>query len=164
MTTPYAPADLLSRVILPALAALAVDPPENIGKVSTLLLRTCKQESNLGEFRKQMDGGPALGIWQMEPATATDIWTSYLYFRLTIQARIVLALANGDRIKDLAFNDRYACMMARLQYLRSPLEIPDASDVEGQAALYLRVYNAGGKATVAEFCANAQAVADQMTA
>ena len=38
-----------------------------------LLMGTAAQESHLGKYRKQIGGGPALGIFQMEPATFNDI-------------------------------------------------------------------------------------------
>lgn len=40
-----------------------------------LLLGTTAQESHMGTYIKQVGKGPALGIYQMEPATHKDIWT-----------------------------------------------------------------------------------------
>ncbi len=45
----------------------------NSDKARFLLLCTAAIESNCGYYIKQVDG-PALGIWQMEPATHDDIW------------------------------------------------------------------------------------------
>ena len=44
-----------------------------------LLIGTCDIESNLGTYLYQING-PALGIYQMEPATHDDIILNYLKY------------------------------------------------------------------------------------
>ena len=120
------------------------------------------QESACGNMIVQEDGGPALGIWQMEPATHDDVWKNFLAFHSQLATAVrgwaVLPIVNPPQADQLPGNLYYACAMARVQYYRSPDPLPAVGDVDGQAAYYLRVYNAGGKATVAEFVANWRAV------
>ena len=67
---------LLDRVIAPAL--------EKIGLWSRaaeeLVLGTAIIESGL-TYLKQHGDGPALGLWQVEPATHDDLYTNFLNYR-----------------------------------------------------------------------------------
>jgi hypothetical protein len=45
-----------------------------------LLLGTAAQESQFGTYFRQIGGGPALGVFQMEPDTEIDIWDNYLRY------------------------------------------------------------------------------------
>lgn len=113
-----------------------------------LLLGTAAQESKL-RYLRQLGGGPALGLWQIEPATERDIWNNYLAFRQDLEARI---RDLQSPFQGLAVNLPYGCAMARLVYRRSPLPLPPAGDVAGLAQLWKQVYNTPrGKGTVAEF-------------
>ena len=147
---------LKTLIITPVLAKLALPNPD---AASELLLATAMQESACGNMIVQEGGGPALGIWQMEPATELDLHTNFLAFRPALAAAISgLTLGSQLASSELPGNLYYACAMARVQYYRSPDPLPAVGDVDGQAAFYLRVYNAGGKATTAEFVANWRAV------
>lgn len=123
-----------------------------------LLLGTAAQESGDGEFIFQVGGGPALGVWQMEPATHDDIWQNYLAYRKDLSARMErLVLDAFPKASQMSGNIFYACAMARVQYLRSPLPLPAAGDLKGQAELYKQVYNTpGGAATIDEYLKNAK--------
>ncbi len=152
------PAQLRDDVIRPVLAALQQPQHDQSAYDGTavveLLLGTAMQESHLGDFIQQVRG-PALGIWQMEPATEKDIWTNFLAFRGPLSASVTRLLVAGmDRTAQLAGNLYYACAMARVRYLRAPGALPAAGDIDAQAAYYVQNYNAGGKATVAEYKAN----------
>ena len=65
---------------------LIIEPTlEAIGMNSTsaveLLLGTMATESWAGTYIKQIKNGPALGVYQMEPATHDDIVINYLNHR-----------------------------------------------------------------------------------
>ncbi|MDX1428656.1 MAG: hypothetical protein R3282_00145, partial [Rhodothermales bacterium] len=82
---------LLIDAIRPALAAL-----EKKGRASEeLLLGTAIQESLL-EFRRQLGGGPARGLFQMEPATHDDCWENYLNFRRSLAETVKSTLEPGE--------------------------------------------------------------------
>lgn len=126
----------------------------------SLLLGTAAAESGL-IFRKQLDDGPARGLWQMEPRTGVDIFEHYLKFKpafhmtlmsLWIDLRHVpyWTPAIQDMIFHLEINDDFACAMARIHYLRDPDPIPDS--VEEQARYWKRVYNTpAGAGTVEHY-------------
>ena len=107
------------------------------------------------EFRalRQHPTGPALGLWQMEPASADDIWTNFLRFRPDLEGRIHAMLApTHSRDMQLIDNLRYGAAMARLQIWRSPSRLPASVDPAMFAAIWKRDYNtAAGKGTEAKF-------------
>lgn len=142
------------HIVRPALERLGLwsEAAEN------LLLGTAAQESYLGHFLHQLGGGPAIGPFQMEPATHQDIWTNYLDYRPKL-ASIVLAIAGKSLAPEeaLAYNLRYAAAMARIQYRRVPQRLPDANDIEGLARYWKDHYNtSAGAGTVEEFIENYQ--------
>jgi hypothetical protein len=103
--------------------------------VEELLMFTAANESHLGVYRHQING-PALGIFQMEPATHADIWSNFLRYRTPLQH--LLQPCDSDRLEN---DDPYAIALARCQYLRAPEAIPDKGDIEGIWNLYKLRYN-----------------------
>ena len=118
-----------------------------------LLLCTAAIESECGHYIKQV-GGPALGIWQMEPATHSDIWENCdaLYDALG-QSVVHLALHSNvnenhafDGEADLIHSPMYACAMARLKYSMDAKALPKYNggtdlDLDMFYRYYKRVYN-----------------------
>lgn len=159
------PREVRDTIVIPTLTTLALGYRQ---QDIDLLMGTGMQESGF-KFRRQLGGGPALGLWQMEPATHDDCWKNFLAFRRTLAIR-VNSIGGWDHPTNpsaslLETNDAYACAMARIKYLRTPEPFPDPSKdgyVEALASFYCRHYNAGGKATVAEFVANWKALQDAL--
>lgn len=119
-----------------------------------LLLGTCAQESQMGTYIKQING-PALGIFQIEPATHKDVWDNYLSYRPDLSAKILEFGKQHDA--SLVINLAYATAIARIIYLRAPDELPRANDVAGLAQYYKRYYNTiNGAGTTAQFINNYQ--------
>ena len=115
-----------------------------------LVLGTALVESR-GEYIKQLGKGPALGIFQMEPATARDIWESYLMFNEPLGGLVRGLMTNivEDNDVEIIGNLYYAAAMCRIHYRRVPRALPGPSDVEGMAAYWKRFYNTpAGKGTV----------------
>jgi hypothetical protein len=81
-------------------------------------LGTAIVESKL-KYRKQI-GGPALGLFQMEPNTHNDIWNNFLKYRDGLRRAIIKIFGTDLHAKDLENNDDYATIMARIHYLRTP--------------------------------------------
>lgn len=135
-----------------------------------LLLGTAAAESGL-IFRKQLDDGPARGLWQMEPTTAYDIFQNYLAWRRPLWLDVreiwleVRSMPSSHPLwvpmrTELEYHlekcDDFACAMARIHYLRDPHPIPDA--LEGQAAYWKKVYNTpAGAGTVEHYMARWEA-------
>lgn len=150
---------LRGRVIRPALLFVGL----HSDAAEELLLGTACQESHCGEYLEQLGGGPAIGVWQMEPATHDDIWRNFLRYRPGLGSLVaMLACArhqgSGDvRVRAEALSGclEYAAVMARIQYLRDPAPLPAAGDIPAQAAMWKRVYNtARGKGEIAEYLGN----------
>ncbi len=126
-----------------------------------LMLGTAAAESSLVD-RVQIGGGPALGYWQMEPATAASLWNHYLRqpkkYKLFLKVmRIMVDLPRwvGDYFPmpehviktEFRYGDDFAAALARVQYLTFPERIPDT--LEGQAAYWKKYYNtSAGAGTV----------------
>jgi len=106
-----------------------------------LLMATCANESNLGEYRTQIHG-PARGIFQMEGEDFDDIWKNYLHYKPELAAKI-MSNNNGKQgtVDDLINNDAYAIAMCRVHYLRSPGSLPPSTDIEQIWNYYKLHYN-----------------------
>ncbi len=136
-------------VIVPALKAINLYSPA----AAELLLGTALQESRL-QYLKQIGKGPALGLFQMEPATHNDIWDNYLGYRKELAAK-VLKLGHSLQPAALATDLLYAAAMCRVHYRRAPDRLPEQGDYEAQAEFYKRIYNTyEGAATVDEYLEN----------
>ena len=124
-------------------------------KALMLLLGTAAQESHLGTYIRQING-PALGIFQMEPATFNDITDNFLNYKRHLKERII-KVCNVQSLQsaDLEFNLALAVCFARLQYYRRPEPLPET--VEQMAAYWKQWYNTPlGKGTEKEFIQNYQ--------
>ena len=115
---------------------------------------TIAQESAYGNYRRQIGGGPALGIVQMEPNTFCDIIDNYLDYRPHIWNRIAqISGVLSPNPNDLVNNDKLAICMCRIQYYRQKEAIP--KDLVGWARFWKKHYNTHlGKGTEAEFIKN----------
>jgi len=136
------------RVIRPSLKRLGLHSLA----AELLLLGTAITESKLSAL-VQKGGGPALGVYQIEPATHTDIWRNYLAYRPVVAARVLTLAAGGvGRSEQLVWNLAYATAIARLVYRRRPEPMPAAGDVPGLAAYWKAHFNtAAGRGTAAKF-------------
>lgn len=108
-----------------------------------LLTGTALAETRAAYVR-QVGGGPALGLWQMEPATHDDCWQNFL--RFPAQSRFatdIRAMLGGDisQVEQLVCNLRYACAMARIRYYRAQEPLPHATDATGLSAYHKAHYN-----------------------
>ena len=101
-------------------------------RVLPLLLGTCAVESSFGRWRVQLGGGPARGIYQMEPATFRWLRTKY-----GKRYPSVSEYSFADQQND----DHQATVMARLRYLAVPEQLPPADDLHAQADYWKRHYN-----------------------
>ena len=118
-----------------------------------LLLKTAAHESKFGTYLKQIGGGPALGIFQVEPDTEKDIWLNYLRFNLDLTEKIKkLTGIDGPNLSALEGDLRYQVIMARLVYRRVRFTLPDPGDVLEQAKYWKKHYNTMlGAGTVEDF-------------
>ncbi|MFT9385511.1 hypothetical protein [Acetobacter sp.] len=125
--------------------ALAVRPTlDRIGlggdAAINLLVGTALVESGLVWLAQVR--GPAMGLFQMEPATHDDCWETFLPGQPMIAAALrLLAGQNTPDAGQMVTNLAYACAMARVKYLRAAPPLPAATDAAGLSAYHKRVYN-----------------------
>ncbi len=149
------PIHLRELIINPTLKHLDMYSPA----ASNLLLGTAAQESRFGYFLMQVDShnrpqGPALGIFQCEPATHDDIWDNYLKFRPSLYDKVA-SLGMSMDATEMIHNMKYATAIARIKYWRHPAPLPQAGDTEGLAHTWKNIYNSKlGKGTVQEYIDN----------
>lgn len=132
---------LRDHIIRPATQAVDLWSPAS----DVLLLGTCGIETKYGAYVRQING-PALGVFQMEPATHYDLWMRYLNSK-NMANRILdvcgdIAAPNGIPDENiLTYNLYYATLMSRVFYLRIPERLPAENDALGMATYYKKYYN-----------------------
>lgn len=115
-----------------------------------LLIGTAAHESAGLKYFKQLNG-PALGLFQMEPATLDDIYYNYLNRRLDLKEKFDLFRAPGlDLDENLRWNIPFQIAAARIHYYRKKPPIPET--IAGQADYWKTHYNTpAGKGTVKKY-------------
>ncbi|MDW2204310.1 hypothetical protein R7007_21815 [Vibrio sp. 1636] len=145
---------LLTLVVRPTLQKLKLHSQA----AEQLIVGTIYQESE-AHFLKQVGGGPALGVIQMEPATYRDIWDNYLAYKRTLANQIteLSSMESLDEdmrphVTQLITNLAFAVAMCRAHYLRKKPPLPKAGDIEGLAKYWKEHYNTPmGAGKVEEF-------------
>ena len=127
------------KIIYPVLEALDFDTPQTCVQSMELLLGTAATESKMGLWLRQLGGGPALGLFQIEPETEADVWKNYLLYRPEL-ARVVRGWKTFTT-EEMEWNHAYSCAIARLIYRRAPEKLPPAGDTEAQARYWKRFFN-----------------------
>ena len=138
--------DLIHRVLIDL--DLYSEAAEN------LLMGTAAQESGLGQYIRQLGNGPALGIFQMEPATFKDIVQNCLQYKPEL-AKLVMSVSgvNALRSEYLEYNLALSICMCRIHYLRVSEKMPD--NLTGWAKYWKEYYNTRlGKGIEEEFIRN----------
>lgn len=147
------PRDLLFDIIKPTLDHIGLGGPQ----AEALVLGTALVESGLNQIRQVK--GPALGLWQMEPGTAKDIWENFLQFRTDLRLKLLgLLPVWPDNLVSLETNLCYGAAMCRVHYLRAPDALPRI-ELSELGAFWKKWYNTEkGAGTVDDFKQRASAV------
>lgn len=118
-----------------------------------LLLGTAAVESAFGTYLKQLGRGPAVSVFQIEPATEKDIWENWLKFKPDLMKGLEEQFnVTGPNPKKLISDLGYAIVMARIFYLRKQEPIPHSDDIEALGRYWKTYYNTRlGKGTVDKF-------------
>lgn len=133
--------DLLNYVVRPALIYADL----HIGSAEQLIMGTAAVETAMGSFLHQVNKGPALGLYQIEPATHLDIYKNFLGTRAALENAIFEA-SGIDKTKTpsdsmLIYNLNYATLICRVKYMRCPKGLPNIDDVQGMAEYWKENYN-----------------------
>ena len=102
---------------------------------------------------KQYGGGPALGFWQVEPATINDTIENYVKYRSKLE-KLLISLGYDETHSEIRVMSNIALQVAfcRLKYRRDKNALPKWNDLEGQSNYWKRVYNTElGKGTIQHF-------------
>lgn len=143
-----------------------------------LMLGTALAETGLREVEQGLGrrAGPALGYFQMEPATYSDLWVGYINCgRIGTAGRhVLLGYISRDAkvfsqtsspppdadfhtlpdVMELVYCPRFACAMSRILYRRIPHPLPRPDDIEALAAYWKKWYNTEkGKGTIEHYLA-----------
>jgi hypothetical protein len=148
------PKQLREHIIRPVLEGLDLYTDAAL----ELVFGTACQESHL-KYVKQLGSGPAVGLFQMEPATHDDIWANYLAYKRPLADKVLRFelpdLYEDNNAQEMAGNLYYAAAMCRIHYLRVPKALPAANDVVGLAEYWKQYYNTPlGAGTEQEFIEN----------
>ena len=102
---------------------------------------------------KQMGGGPAIGFWQVEPATLIDIMDNYVNYRPELLKGLISLGYNQSNIETRVMgNIALQAVFCRLKYKRDKYPLPKSDDLKAQAKYWKRVYNTRlGKGTIEHF-------------
>lgn len=95
-----------------------------------------------GTYLKQING-PALGIYQMEPATYYDIWEHYIYQHASLQLKMTVNFNIGRLPSDfrMVYDLHFATAMARIHYSRVSQSLPSKQDCFALWQYYKAHYN-----------------------
>ena len=140
------------EIIVPALNAIKLYSQA----AAELLLGTALQESKR-VYRRQIGGGPARGLFQMEMATHDDIFTNDLKYRFSLRNAVLHQKSSltAKAESELTNNDAHAAAMARVLHKRAPKALPMAGDVPAMAAYWKQYYNTPlGAGTVDQYIAS----------
>ena len=102
---------------------------------------------------KQMGSGPAIGFWQVEPATLIDILDNYVKYRSKLEKGLKsLGFSRNGIETRVMGNIALQAVFCRLKYKRDRYALPKSDDLKGQAKYWKRVYNTHlGKGTIEHF-------------
>tara|TARA_R100000656_G_scaffold123381_1_gene99898 strand:- start:273 stop:734 length:462 start_codon:yes stop_codon:yes gene_type:complete len=119
---------------------------------AAMVYRTGMAESGY-KYLSQMGDGPAIGFFQLEPATMRDIMDNYVVYRKPILDSLKsLGYAPDDDEYRVKSNIALQVAFCRLKYRRDPSPLPLWWNTKDQAGYWKRVYNTElGKGTIEHF-------------
>ncbi len=146
---------LLELAVRPAIELIG--PPWDTVAAEQLVMGTAAKESGGLVWLRQLNGGPAIGLFQMEPFTFRDLRDNFLSGddprKVGLRRRIgSLSAKMRPEEHELAWNLRLAAAYCRLRYMAEDEPLPAAWDVKAMASYWKRHYNTRiGKGRPEEF-------------
>ncbi len=121
-----------------------------------LMLGTVLTESRLSALL-QYGGGPALGLFQIEPLTLDDIYKRYLQRedKKELLKKVHQFMTVQDIHEQVVSNLPFAVIMARIRYFVVPEALPSYDDIQALGEYWKKHFNSpGGKGEAHEFVEN----------
>ena len=136
------PKHVLVYVIRPTLGRMAeaTSPAMASPAAERLVLGSMVYESRLVWLR-QLAGGPAMGLGQMEPNTFHDLWKRAAFSKELFQVLRGCLCSFLAPVEQMTGNLYLQVAMCRLLYWYAPGALPGPSDVAGLANYYKQHYN-----------------------
>ena len=120
-----------------------------------LVVRTGMAESGYRALQGYGESNPAIGFWQIEPATMYDMMRNYIKYRPKHRKALEgLGMEfRGDDIEiSVMSNMAVQAALCRLHYRRDKDPLPSWDDMEAQGRYWKKVYNTyKGKGTIKHF-------------
>jgi len=137
----------IKKIIKYVLGKINMDSEE----ARAMIFATGKAESGFRALEQM--GGPAVGFFQVEPATIQDVWDNYVFYRPEIKTDLyALGFDEEDMKHSVMSNIGLQVAFARLQYRRFKDPLPGAQDMQGQAKYWKKFYNTElGRGTIEHF-------------
>tara|TARA_R110000787_G_scaffold254663_2_gene359957 strand:- start:2199 stop:2726 length:528 start_codon:yes stop_codon:yes gene_type:complete len=137
--------DFREQVVRPALQFMDKYIPGMYSEAAeNLMVGTALMESDISYLVQK--GGPALGVYQVEPETYIDITQRYFSvseFRTQFESIFWDLGYTGTTNKEhLIFDLRYATIIARIKYFMAPTPLPDADDIHALGHYWDDIFNA----------------------
>ena len=120
-----------------------------------LVVRTGMAESGYRALRGYGESNPAIGFWQIAPATMYDMMRNYLRYRKKYKdalKELGMKFKGDDIEMSVISNMAVKAGLCRLHYRRDKYPLPSLDSIETQGKYWKRVYNTHkGKGTVKHF-------------
>ena len=119
-----------------------------------LVVRTGMAESGYRALKGYGDGNPAIGFFQVEPATLNDMIDNYIKYRSKYEIALIdLGMNFKDNLLiSVKSNIAVQAALCRIHYRRDKQSIPSWTDIEAQGEYWKRTYNTPlGRGTVEHF-------------
>lgn len=146
-------AQLRSYIVAPALT-LAQDLASvpHTPYVENLIVATAAIETRLGHWLHQLGGGPAVSIYQFEPATLHDLLQNFASATRYTQLLRACRVPAAGPLDEIMWNLRFATVCARLNYYRVREALPKATTFDTLWHYYKTYWNTkAGAATPGAF-------------
>jgi hypothetical protein len=130
---------LIELIIRPSLKQMEA----HSSAAEQLVVGTAAKESGLGYYVHQLGEGPALSIYQIEPATYHNIIDQFLIDRPELKRMILgsCGYATFPHEDRLMTDLKLATMICRCKYLWVSAKLPNFGDINGQATYWAKFYN-----------------------
>ena len=120
-----------------------------------LVVRTGMAESSYTALRGYGKNNPAIGFWQIEPATMYDMMRNYIAYKPQYRKaleKLGMQLKGDDIEISVISNMAVQAALCRLHYRRDKYSLPSWDSIEDQGKYWKRVYNTHmGRGTVKHF-------------